>query len=165
MTSESSSQPFSVTQNMSLFCMPKRPGNIDQRLEGADHAGLDDLVAVTSHVRLFVQMKSNAVRDEADRLEAELAEFFQEFSVNLRAARAGLDQVHDQIFALDQIRPDLVLLRRGVADHRRAANAGEVAAFLAEDLHPMMSPFCSLRSVGPTLGNWLRSPEAMIMSL
>src|ERR1051325_11141094 len=25
-TSESNSQPFSVTQNMSLFCMPNRPG-------------------------------------------------------------------------------------------------------------------------------------------
>src|SRR5262245_6996500 len=80
-------------------------------------------------------MKPDAMGDEADRFETELAKFIEKFLVDLRAARARLDQIHDQIFALDQVRPDLILLRRGVADHRRAANARQIAVFLAEDLH------------------------------
>ncbi len=73
--------------------------------------------------------------DKTDRLEAELAEFRQKFAVDFRAARAGLDQVHDEIFAFDQVRPDLVLLRRRVSHDRRAADTGEITAFLAEDFH------------------------------
>ena len=80
-------------------------------------------------------MKADAVGDETDRLEAELAEFLQKLSIDLGTACARLDQVHDEIFALDQIGPDFILLGCRIADHRGAANAGKVAVFLAEDFH------------------------------
>ena len=60
------------------------PGNINQRFESADHAGFDDLIAIATHVRLFMKMETNAMGDETDRLEAELAELLKKLAVNLR---------------------------------------------------------------------------------
>src|SRR5262245_60373826 len=73
--------------------------------------------------------------NKANWLEAKGAELLQKLAINLAAACAGPDQIHDQMLALDQVRPDLVLLRRRGADHGRAAHASEIATLLTEDLH------------------------------
>src|SRR5262249_30842329 len=109
--------------------------DVDQRLDRDDHPRLERLVAVAAEIRLFVQRETDAVADEADRLEAERAEAFQTPAIDLFAGCPGLDHVHDEIFALDQILPDLLLLGRCTLDGSGAADAGEIAVFLPEYLH------------------------------
>src|SRR6185369_3852436 len=110
-------------------------GNIHQRLKRADHARFDDLIAVSAHVRLLMKMQPDAMGDKADGLETQLAKLIEKLAVDLRTARPRLDQIHDQIFTLDQVGPDLVLFRRCSADHSGTADTGEIATLLAENFH------------------------------
>src|SRR3990172_12439016 len=43
--------------------------NVNQRLERSNHPFLDSLIAVTTYVRLLVQVQADAMSDEADRLK------------------------------------------------------------------------------------------------
>ena len=61
--------------------------------------------------------------------------FLQERLINFLATGSRFDQVHHEIFALNQIRPDLILLGRRLADHGGPADAGEITVPLTEDLH------------------------------
>src|SRR4030095_12775310 len=85
-------------------------------------------------------MQAYAMGDKTDGLEPQFTELFEELLINLFAAGAGLDHVHHEILACDQIRPDLLLLGRRLADHGCAANAGQINVFLTEDLHTDQIP-------------------------
>ena len=112
------------------------PRNINQRLESANHSSRERLVSIPSHIGFFVKLKPDAVAHKADRLKSKLAEFFEERIIDRFALCSGPDHIHHEIFALDQVGPDFLLLRGRRADHRRAANAREVSVLLSKNFHP-----------------------------
>src|SRR5262249_44006346 len=100
--------------------------DINQRFKRSHHPCRHDLVTITSHVRLFVEMKSDPVSDKTDGIESQLVKLFEKRLIDLSAASAWLDHVHHKILACDQIRPNLLLLCGSLSDHGGAANAGQV---------------------------------------
>src|SRR5262249_27324855 len=117
-----------------------------------DHPCRHNLVTITSHVRLFVEMESNPMSDKADGLESQLAKLLKKRLINLSAASARLDRVHHEILACDQIRPNLLLLCGSLSDHGGAANAGQVTLLLTEDLHADQIPFAQFTLRRPDIG-------------
>src|SRR3990172_7689324 len=90
--------------------------------------------------------------DKADRLESQLAELLEKLLIDLLTVGTRLDQVHHEILALDQIRPNVFLLGCRLADDRCAANSREVAVFLTEDLHTDQIPSSQLSIRRPDVG-------------
>ena len=85
--------------------------------------------------------------------------------VDVRPARPVAGRLEDEVAACDDIRPDLGDLGSRFLDHRGSAYPGVITVEGTEHLQATMSPRWSFLSVGPTLGNWLRSPLARMSHL